>query len=205
VDLHSLAVPQVAGVAALILSDPGFYGYTHVAGSVASDIRSIIQKFSYPRLPDEPIVIWNGVDNYDCCGCLRRRDNSSSQCSKSSNSTAISTSTTTNTATVTTFTTTTTTVVEPPSRAKRAPRADANGIRGIAKRQTVSSTIIVTTITTTEAVTATASVCPVGYIQCGPNCANLQNDNNNCGSCGQTVSFLLVDSFTAYILHPNPR
>jgi hypothetical protein len=81
VDLHSLAAPQVAGVAALILSDPEFYGYTPAAGHVARDIKSIIRTLSYPRLPDEPRVIWNGVDDYDCCDCLGRRDDSSSQCS----------------------------------------------------------------------------------------------------------------------------
>ena len=85
-DLHSLAAPQVAGVAALILSDPEIYGYKHVEGYVAKDIKSIIKKLSYPRLPDEPMVIWNGVDNYECCGCLGRRDNNSSQCSTNSTS-----------------------------------------------------------------------------------------------------------------------
>jgi hypothetical protein len=86
VDLHNLAAPQVAGVAALILSDPEFYGYKHVEGYVAKDIKSIIKTLSYPRLPDEPMVIWNGVDNYECCGCLGRRDNNSSQCSTNTTS-----------------------------------------------------------------------------------------------------------------------
>lgn len=96
-----LAVPQVAGVAALILSNPEFYGYIPEVGSVARDIKSIIRTLSYPRSTDEPAVIWNGVDNYDddCCGCLRRRDDSSGQCSPTS--TAISMSTITTTATVT--------------------------------------------------------------------------------------------------------
>jgi hypothetical protein len=93
VDLHSLAAPQVAGVAALILSDPEFYGYTPVVRRVARDIKSIIRTLSYPRTEDEPAVIWNGVDDYDCCGCLRQRDNGSGQCSRSPTSTATSMST----------------------------------------------------------------------------------------------------------------
>jgi hypothetical protein len=90
VNLHSLATPQVAGVAALILSNPEFYHYTPVRSSVARDIKSIIRTLSYPRIEGEPAVIWNGVDNYDCCGCLRKRDNGAGQCSSSPTSTATS-------------------------------------------------------------------------------------------------------------------
>ena len=89
-DLHSLATPQVAGVAALILSNPEFYDYTPVPRRVARDIKSIIRTLSYPRIEGEPAVIWNGVNNYDCCGCLRQRDNSAGQCSRSPTSTATS-------------------------------------------------------------------------------------------------------------------
>lgn len=89
-DLHSLATPQVAGVAALILSNPEFYDYTPVRGRVAGDIKSVIRTLSYPRIEGEPAVIWNGVNNYDCCGCLRQRDGGAGQCSRSSTSTATS-------------------------------------------------------------------------------------------------------------------
>jgi hypothetical protein len=86
-DLHSLATPQVAGVAALILSNPEFYNYIPADGRVARDIKSIIRTLSYPRTTDGPAVVWNGVDNYDCCGCLRRRDENLSQCSTNTTST----------------------------------------------------------------------------------------------------------------------
>jgi hypothetical protein len=82
-DLHILAAPQVAGVAALILSDKHFYGYTYVAGSVARDIKSIIRGLSYPRILDGPKVIWNGVDNYDGKNCLIRRGDGPGQGSTS--------------------------------------------------------------------------------------------------------------------------
>jgi hypothetical protein len=98
-NLHSLGAPQVAGVAALILSHPEFYRYTPVVGSVATDIKSIIERFSYPRFngpnvppngPNRPNVIWNGVDNYEDSDCLRRRDDGPRQCSRSTTSTTIS-------------------------------------------------------------------------------------------------------------------
>jgi hypothetical protein len=101
------------------------------------------------------------------------------------------------TETVTTFINITTTVVEPPSKAKRTPRADANGGGDIDKRQIVSPSVTVTTITVTETIIATASVCPASYTQCGPDCKNLQNDPNNCDHCTLGVSFLLLDSITA--------
>jgi hypothetical protein len=101
------------------------------------------------------------------------------------------------TETVTTFINITTTVVEPPSKAKRTPRADANGDGDIAKRQMISPSGTVTTITITKTIMATASVCPANYTQCGPDCKDLQNNNNNCGHCTLGVSFLLLDSITA--------
>jgi hypothetical protein len=97
-NLHSLGAPQIAGVAALILSDPEFYRYTPVADSVATDIKSIIEKLSYPRFngpnrPNEshrPNVLWNGVDNYQDSDCSRRRDDEPRHCSRSTTSPTIS-------------------------------------------------------------------------------------------------------------------
>jgi hypothetical protein len=97
-NLHSLGAPQIAGVAALILSDPEFYRYTPVADSVAADVKSIIEKLSYPRFngPDRPNeshrpnVLWNGVDNYQDSDCSRRRDDEPRHCSRSTTSTTIS-------------------------------------------------------------------------------------------------------------------
>ena len=98
-NLRSLGAPQVAGVAALILSNPEFYRYTPVVRNVATDIKSIIESYSYPRFngpinapngPNRPYVIWNGVDNYEDSDCLRRRDDGPRQCSRSTTSTTIS-------------------------------------------------------------------------------------------------------------------
>ena len=78
-DLHNLAAPQVAGVAALILSSPEFYQYRPPRGSVASSIKQFIRGLSYQRFAFEPKVIWNGVNAYYC---PRRRDNEPDQCSQ---------------------------------------------------------------------------------------------------------------------------
>jgi hypothetical protein len=185
-------------------------------------VKSIIRRLSYPRSkifqPYEerpPKVLWNGVDLYKNPECSAMLDDSLGQCSISTVPVeyvilsssylcityfpllADSKSTRYITETVTAFTTTTTTEVEPPSKAKRTPRADANGGGDIAKRQNALPSTTVKTITITETIIATASVCPTNYTQCGPDCKNLQNDDNNCGYCGLVVSFLLLDSIIA--------
>jgi len=106
ISLHSLAAPQAAGVAALILSAPEFYKFEASRGEVAGIVKGIIEKLSYPRVeetePDEetpPMVLWNGVDLYR--NCIRPRDDSSGQCSKST-STSSSTTTSTSSSTTTT-------------------------------------------------------------------------------------------------------
>lgn len=107
-------------MAALILSASSFYNYHARDNFVASDIKSHIEGLSYRRSgPQEPVVLWNGVNIYDQQpGCLRGRDNSSSQCPRptapphtslsaivsdistsTSTSTSISTSTSTSTST----------------------------------------------------------------------------------------------------------
>lgn len=58
---------------------------------------------------------------------------------------------------------------------------------------------------TSSATTTTTSTCPCPSTLCGNNCVNLHFDPNNCGSCGHTVSFLFLDSLTAYISYPNKR
>jgi hypothetical protein len=85
-----IASPQAAGLAALILSSPSFYGYNYERGQVARNVKEIIRNLAYERTLNEPPVIWNKVNNYLCLG---PQDEGSSPCSRSSTTTSSSTPT----------------------------------------------------------------------------------------------------------------
>jgi len=74
-----LAVPAVAGLAAYLLSLDHYRGRLLVPGSVARNVRDLIQSLAYARLPNQPVLMWNGIDSRQIY-CPVRRDVGSSGC-----------------------------------------------------------------------------------------------------------------------------
>jgi hypothetical protein len=56
------AAPQVAGVAAYLLSLDKYRDRLQVPGRVAENMKELIIELSYERIDSGPLVIWNGVE-----------------------------------------------------------------------------------------------------------------------------------------------
>ena len=74
-----LAAPVVAGLAAYLMSLDQYRERLLVPGSVARNVRDLIRSLAYSRLPDQPVVIWNGIDSQEIY-CPVRRDVGSLGC-----------------------------------------------------------------------------------------------------------------------------
>ena len=74
-----LAAPAVAGLAAYLMSLDQYRVQLLVPGSVARNVRDLIKSLAYARLPDQPVVLWNGIDSREIY-CPVRRDAGSSGC-----------------------------------------------------------------------------------------------------------------------------
>ena len=79
IECGDLAVPAVAGLAAYFMSLDQYSVQLLVPGSVARNVRDLIRSLAYARLPDQPMVIWNGIDSREIY-CPVRRDVGSSGC-----------------------------------------------------------------------------------------------------------------------------
>ncbi|KAJ0164916.1 Subtilisin-like protease 2 [Colletotrichum tanaceti] len=62
-DGTSAAVPAVAGVIAVWLSQDEHAARLQVPGKVAANVKAMVKEFSYPRIKGGPPVIWNGIDS----------------------------------------------------------------------------------------------------------------------------------------------
>jgi hypothetical protein len=51
-----------------------------VPGSVARNMRDLIKSLAYARVPDQPLVVWNGIDSREIYYCPVRRDAGVSGC-----------------------------------------------------------------------------------------------------------------------------
>ena len=78
-DAGHLAASAVAGLAAYFMSLDQYRGQLLVQGSVARNVRDLIKSLAYPRLPNQPAVVWNGIDSAEIY-CPVRRDAGSSGC-----------------------------------------------------------------------------------------------------------------------------
>jgi len=76
---RDLAAPAVAGLAAYLMSLDQYRGQLLVPGSVARNVRDLIKSLAYARLPNQPAVLWNGIDSGEIY-CPVRRDAGSSAC-----------------------------------------------------------------------------------------------------------------------------
>ncbi|KAH8734200.1 peptidase S8/S53 domain-containing protein [Ilyonectria robusta] len=58
----SFATATISGVIAVFLSQPEYKAKLQKRGKVAANVKSLLKAMAYPRVKDEPAVVWNGVD-----------------------------------------------------------------------------------------------------------------------------------------------
>jgi hypothetical protein len=70
---ENLAAPAVAGLAAYLMSLDRYNAQIQVPGSVAKNVRNLIQSLAYERFRLQPSVVWNGIDSRQIYYCPVRR------------------------------------------------------------------------------------------------------------------------------------